>query len=47
MVLHNSTGYPGVKKVTKGKRTYYEGRKVIDGQRKTLGQRKTPEEATR
>jgi hypothetical protein len=42
---HNATGYPGVKKVTKRGRTYFEARMVIDGKRKTLGQRKTPEEA--
>jgi hypothetical protein len=41
----NATGYPGVKKVTKRGRTYFEVRMVIDGKRKTLGQRKTPEEA--
>jgi hypothetical protein len=44
-ITHNATGFPGVKKVTKGGRTYYEARAVIDGKRKTLGQRKTPEEA--
>lgn len=45
VVAHNATGYPGVKKVTKRGHTYYEARMVINGKRKTLGQRKTPEEA--
>ena len=43
--MKNSTGFPGVKQVTKGARTYFEARMVIDGKRKTLGQRKTAEEA--
>lgn len=43
VALHNSTGYPGVKKVTKKGRVYYEARMTVDGKRKTLGQRKTPE----
>jgi hypothetical protein len=43
--MKNSTGFPGVKQVTKGTRTYFEARMVIDGKRKTLGQRNTAEEA--
>jgi hypothetical protein len=45
VVLHNSTGFPGVKQVTKNARTYFEARMTINGKRETLGQRKTPEEA--
>jgi hypothetical protein len=44
-VLHNSTGYPGVKQVTKNGRTYYVARISVGGKRKDLGQRKTAEEA--
>jgi hypothetical protein len=41
----NTTGYPGVKQRTRNGRTYCEARMVVDGKRKTLGERKTPEEA--
>jgi hypothetical protein len=44
-VLHDSTGYPGVKQITKGGRTYYVARMQVDGRRRDLGQRKTAEEA--
>lgn len=45
VMVHNATGFPGVNQVTRNGRTYFEARMVIDGKRKTLGQRKTPEEA--
>lgn len=41
----NATGFPGVKKVTKNGRAYFEARTVIDGARVTLGTRKTAREA--
>lgn len=45
VVVHNSTGYPGVKAITRNGRTYYVARITRDGKRVQLGQRKTPEEA--
>jgi hypothetical protein len=41
-ILHNSTGFPGVKRTARG---YYEARISVGGKRTVVGTRKTPEEA--
>lgn len=46
VVLHNGTGYPGVKEIARNGRVRYEARMVIDGRRRTIGTFKTAEEAS-